>query len=224
MAKRKKAAAKVTAPKRTAKKREPKAAGSGGNGRPLTTADNRRAADDDMRELFLSHRRTWNGWMAKVKALAEVERDLKAALKADGFKVLQFQIADNLSGSPKQEQKVRAAVEDRLKVARWIGHPMGAQLDLFAQPDRTPSVDVAFDAGKMASMNNEPAKPPYDPNSEQFRQYMAGYHEHQGKLAKGFKPLDANANGAAETHGEAEDKPAAGFGPSRLPPAVEGRG
>lgn len=141
---------------------------------------------DEMGEAFRSHRSSWNGWKAKRAVVDALERDVKAALKSEGFTVKQFEIADQL-GTLKGEAKVTGEVRDRLKVALWIGHPMGAQLDLFEQPDRTPVVDRAYAEGKAASMNDVAAKPPHAPDTEAYRAYMAGFHDHQRELAGGIK-------------------------------------
>jgi hypothetical protein len=162
---------------------------------------------DDIREGFLVHRGTWNQLTAAQKALDKRWTDCKAALKADGYKVIQMQIADDLSGSPKQEAKVHAAVHDRLQVAQWVGHPMGNQLDLFAQPDRTPAVDRSRDEGKQASMENKPCKPPYDPSTPQHQAWIEGYQEDQARIASGIKPLK-------DDDGEGEDDDGGGWGES----------
>lgn len=138
---------------------------------------------DEVRELFTSHRSSWNGYKAKLAVVEKLERDVKAALKADGFTVKQMEIADSLA-TVKGEAKVTGEVKDRLQVARWIGHPMGAQLDMFEQPDRTPAADRAFDEGKQASMENKPRKPPHDPSTTQYGRWMEGYDTHQSDLAE----------------------------------------
>jgi hypothetical protein len=144
-----------------------------------------RTANEE-REAFLVHRTAWNNLEAKRAVFKKLEKDTKDALKADGFSVKQMQIADDLT-TERGEQKIEAEVSDRLKVARWIGHPMGAQLDLFEQPDRTPIVDRAFAAGKTASMENKPAKPPHSPDTEAYRAWMQGYHSHQREIVLGMK-------------------------------------
>ncbi len=169
---------------------------------------------DDIREAFLVHRGTWNQLTAAQKALDKRWTDAKAALKADGYKVIHMQIADDLAGSPKQEAKVHAAVHDRLQVAQWVGHPMGAQLDLFAQPNRTPAVDRARDEGKQASMENKPCKPSYDPSTPQYQSYMEGYQEDQARIASGIKPLEADDS---EDDGFGDTAEASGWGASRDP-------
>ena len=88
--------------------------------------------DTERRELFASHRQAWNEWQAKQAVVDKIGKDVKAALKGDGFTIKHMQIADDLMDAA-GEAKVKAEVQDRLQVALWIGHPMGAQLDLFAQ-------------------------------------------------------------------------------------------
>lgn len=238
----------TSTPKKIAKKRGTKATGAaeaikGGplppnhNGGPTIPTPPAGTSDDE-RALFLQHRSSWSNWLAKLAVVEKLEKDVKTALKADGFTVKQFQIADQLAGSPKQEAKVRCEVKDRLKVAWWVGHPMGAQLDLFAQPDRTPSVDRAYDEGRQAVMENQPAKPNYSPETEQYRSYMAGFHDQTEKaVRRGMKPIEEShepvgeGENIIEDHDHREDDddgmydevetgddyPAAGFGPSRLP-------
>jgi hypothetical protein len=156
-----------------------------------TAAVNDQRSEDQIRAGFLQHRQAWNQMTARQKALDKQWTDTKAALKADGYKVIQMQIADDLAGSPKQEAKVHAAVHDRLQVARWVGHPMGQQLDLFAQPDRTPATDKAYDEGKQAFMEGKRATPPYTPGVPQYTQWLEGYHDAQdARVRGGLKPLE----------------------------------
>jgi len=93
--------------------------GDGGDGRKLKEDDNEERHIE--RALFQHHRDIWNSWKAKQRALDEIYTKITAALKSDGFLVLDMKIADDLSGSPKQEQKVRVAVERRLKAAGMVG-------------------------------------------------------------------------------------------------------
>lgn len=155
--------------------------------------------DDEIRASFNQHRTSWNNWKAKQAVVDKIELDTKAALKADGFTVKQMQIADDLL-TLKGEKKITTEVTDRLKVARWIGHPMGAQMDLFEQPDRTPSVDRAYDQGKQASMENQPRKPPYAPDLPQYQSWMDGYNADQERLAGGIKqkPVDGDETTSRE--------------------------
>jgi ribosome modulation factor len=130
---------------------------------------------DEMRVLFNSHRSAWTGWKAKLAVVEEIERDVKAALKADGFTVKQMQIADSLL-TVKGEEKITNEVQDRLQVALWVGHPMGRQLEMFQDPDRTPAVDRAFEDGKTAGLEGRVRKPPYSPELPQHEQWMQGWY------------------------------------------------
>lgn len=182
--------------KKTSGQRKPKTKPNAPGSVPGHNSDGadetKKLSPDEERQLFLHHRTAWNHWLAKRAVVEQIEKDTKAALKADGFTVKQMQIADDLL-TVKGEKKVTGEVADRLKVALWTGHPMGAQLDMFEQPDRTPLVDRAYDVGKQMSMENKPLKPPYDPDTEAYRVCAAGYHDHQRQLAGGLAaPADAN--------------------------------
>jgi hypothetical protein len=176
-----------------------------------TAAESDQRTEDQIRAGFLHHRQAWTQMTARQKALDKQWTDVKAALKADGYKVIQMQVADDLAGSPKQEAKVHAAVRDRLQVARWVGHPMGAQLDLFAQPDRTPATDKAYDEGKQAFMEDKRATPPYAPGVPQYTQWLSGYHDAQdARVRGGLKPIHPEDPDAENF----DDSDSAGWGES----------
>lgn len=141
-----------------------------------------RLTDNEERELFARHRSTWLVLTSQQKLLDEKFSKAKGAIKADGFKVLHMRIADDLA-SPKGEKKVHADVKDRLWVARMIGHALGRQMDFFDQPDRTPAVDRAYQEGRTASIENQPRQcTQYHETTEQFREFMRGYNDHQEEL------------------------------------------
>ncbi len=212
-------------------------AGNGGDGRKLSKADNGKPklGADDERVLFLHHRGAWNAWQAKVKALDKIGTDLKAALKADGFFVVDIQIADDLTGSPKQEQKVRTAVHRRLKVARWLGHPMGNQLDLFEGPQHpTVSIDRAYDHGVTVGVEGGKAEPPeHFAAGDLAQSWMMGWHAGQAAKVRGGIALLDDAGEESREASEAEtadreeagdpdgDRPSAGWGASKIPSAAQ---
>ena len=203
----------------------PGAAGVAGIGPGHNSKPAHNLTPDEKRQLFLSHRTSWKAHLEKQKALDEARTKLVAALKNDGFTVKQFELADQLD-TLKGEAKVSGEVKDRLQVARWIGHPMGAQLDLFAdtgakpgQPAGAASADAAYDKGKQASMENRPAKPQdegYAADSAQWNHYMAGYHEHQRELGGGIKaPADVNQSTMAQQPGAPQGDT------DEIPPALQ---
>lgn len=136
-------------------------------------------------ELFGRHRASWNRWKGKEKEVEKLGIEVKAALKADGFKVAHFKIADDLT-TVKGEKRVVDDVTDRLKVARWIGHALGNQYDLFEQKQKAQPARVDWRAeGRIASQNNQPRKPPSElaPDTDSYRAWMDGYNDHQEELA-----------------------------------------
>jgi hypothetical protein len=154
---------------------------SGGNPRAKPGSNLTNLTDDEVRALFLSNRGEYVAAKAKLDAAKKVVDDAVTQAKSDGFTKKELDLSIQLSDL-KGEKKVIADVETRLRVARWIGHKMGAQMDLFAEPDRTPSVDKAFDEGKVASMSGKPRKPPYAPGLPQEASWYAGFDKDQERL------------------------------------------
>jgi hypothetical protein len=183
-------------------------------GRSVTTEDN-----DAIRANFLQHRTAWTNVQAKLAVAQKLVKDVVSAAKADGFLKKEFEVADALAGLPKQEAKITGEVSLRLRVARWISHPMGDQLDLFAEPDRTPAVDRAYDEGKQACMSHERASPTYSPGIPQYTRWLQGYHDEQERQVKaGIKKLGGNGSlddGPGEPDGEGNPVAMVGADPAR---------
>lgn len=146
------------------------------------------SADPRKKAIFLDA-------VAKVARLkdriASVTGELRAFYKdmqRDGFTKDQFETAI-LVQTPEGEAKVKERMEKALQAAQFVGAMLGKSLDLFAEPDRTPAADRAYEEGQRASMENKAALPPYAPETEQFRRYMEGFHDHQASLAQ-FKPIN----------------------------------
>ena len=184
MSKRSKAKLKVVKTKKPAPKKPSAAKEAQGHNSDKRTFD-------EKRQSFLQHRTAWNGAQAKVKVAKKILDDVVGAAKADGVSKKELQLADQLMGLA-GETAVKKEVATRLRIAKYLGLGLGAQLDMFAEPDRTPGVDRAFDEGKQDSMEGKPAKPKHSPETEQYRAYMAGYNEDQerraGTLGRGNPP------------------------------------
>jgi len=194
--------AKPTRPRTPKTKRSaPGAAALASLGHNLAGPLERSAAQ--LQEAFLQHRKKWNEAMS-AKALTDKQlRSVKAALKAEGFTVQQMKVADDLE-SISGEDKLTVLIETILKVAVWQNHPLGRQLDMFHKPN-----EVVKDratrraAGRLASMNDEPRKPPHAPGTLEYDEWMNGYAEHQSELASRFKPTKRKRAKKADEHAEA---------------------
>ena len=169
------------------KKTKPDAPGAdAGVGHNSGESEFEELTDDEVRALFLRDKDAFKVAQGKLDAATAEVRNVRKRIKADGFTVVQIKAAIAME-TPEGEALIRDEIHERLQAAMWVGVPWGAQLDLFDQPDRTPLVDRAYDEGKQASMENRPAKPRYEPDTEAYRSYMAGYHEHQRELVGGLK-------------------------------------
>lgn len=186
------------APKKTAAPKAPKAPKASKPAKAPKTpkAENPRArkggnkvelSADQQRQSFLTHNTQIIALRAKLKIAKDHLDEAFDDAKSVGFKKLHFDVARDLSGPPKSEKKVESDVTTRLLVARWIGHKLGAQMDLFNEPDRTPIVDRAYDAGKQASMEGKARKPEHDASTAAYRAWIAGFDDHQRQLMGGFK-------------------------------------
>jgi len=144
--------------------------------------------DDQDRALFLDY-------LPKVaaakKAIADATnaiRTLYKQAKADGMLKVDFDEAIKMQGAEGEKVK-KASIARSLRVARWLGLGLGAQLDMFEQPDRVPAVDRAFEEGKSQAMLGISLKCDYAQETEQYRKFAEGWHEGQAILSKGFKKL-----------------------------------
>lgn len=146
-------------------------------------------SEEQQEALMRSH-------MGKVRRLREqmatVNANLRNALKvakADGYPKAEIDYAlylekDAQDGSGEALAKRRREAQ----IARWLGHQIGAQPDIFDETDDK-TLDAAakeFEAGKRAGMEGETLQTPewvQDP-----AQYAAGWHKGQDVL-KSTLPL-----------------------------------
>lgn len=155
--------------------------------------------DRDRQRLAIAHRDAFVTAQAQAKKAAKRLRDLAKTVKADGFTMKQIKIMAELA-TPEGEAAVKLSVMQTLEAAKWSNSPLGAQLDLFGDPDRTPAVDMAFEEGIADAMASKPANPGYAPSLPQHARYMEGYHEEQARqVQKGIKKLDPDEQAARAT-------------------------
>lgn len=141
--------------------------------------------DDELRALAINHKGLFERALAAKKAKDADFRNcckkIKAELGDTGVAIIKAMVElDSQEG----EAAVIARIRAQARAARWSGLPVGTQIELsLGEPDRTPAVDRAYDEGKQASMGHKECKPPYSPDTEQYRKWMEGFHEHQKELS-----------------------------------------
>jgi hypothetical protein len=118
-------------------------------------------------------------------------RNVFKTLKADlGLTRADVDFAISLDND--EDDKALTTHRRRMELARWEGHPIGTQPDLFDGVDRTPAVDKAKARGKKDGLAGNPCDPQADPSTPQYGAYMEAFHEGNAELARsGIKPPPA---------------------------------
>jgi hypothetical protein len=144
------------------------------------------------KSLFLIHLPIIEEAKTKLEEAKDALKRVFAEAKADGFSKADFTYALNVQ-SPEKEAETKAAIYRQLQIAEFLGSDLGTQAELFAEPiAEIPSSDRAYDEGRAQALANKPAKPGYDPGTEQYRKYLAGFHSiSEERITSGFVPLTA---------------------------------
>lgn len=179
---------------------------SAGTAKPQSTA-NTDDLDREEKALFLNHLPLIKKARERVGTATADLRNLYKKAKAEGnFTKADFDTAIAVE-TAENEARERAAIARKLRIAQIMGSSLGAQLDMFLEPDRTPAADNAFAEGESDAMQNKPARPKYDPSTEQARKYLEGFHSvSEKRIKEGIGKLDPEAAKVAEqeTKGKVE--------------------
>lgn len=151
--------------------------------------------DQEEKALFLNHHLP--AVRAARASLNTANANLRNAYKkakAEGnFTKADFDTAFAVE-TAESEARERGKIARQLRIAKIMGSSLGAQLDMFLEPDRTPAADIAFQEGVHDATQNKAAKPKYDPSTEQHRKYLEGYHSVSAQRVKeGIGKLDPEA-------------------------------
>ena len=171
-------------PRNPKAKSEPKPRKVRGEKPSPATGPGANTMDPDMRALFLQNKANYAKAIEKLGKAQSAVRALGKTIKADGFTLRQIKLAIQLE-SPEGEAEFKSLIANDLLAAQYAGAPIGAQLQMFLEPDRTPAVDTAADEGQRDAMQNKVAKPSYDPSTPQHAAYMDSYHAEQARQIKG---------------------------------------
>lgn len=155
--------------------------GIGHNGGPSELTDEQKQV------LWFEHQK-------KVVALRKRMENVKADLR-NTYKVIRSELGFTkadidfaLRLLDDEDDELLEQEKRRRTLARWLGHAIGFQEDLF-EPDRTPLADRAFADGRRAGLAGDPCTPAHAPETEAYRSYMQGFNEGQSALlTKGIKP------------------------------------
>lgn len=147
---------------------------------------NSELSEDERRALLFQHVSKYElALAAKKKADADLKNTCKVA-KAELGKDAVDDIKDVIAlKSPEGEAELRAELERKLRVARYVNAPVGHQFTF--SEDMRPSEDRAFEEGKRSGLEGAPARPPHDPSVPQHGKWMEGWHAGQSVLLSDFR-------------------------------------
>jgi hypothetical protein len=166
-------------------------------------------SDDQLYSLTEQHRQKYELLLEAKhkanKALIDYGKIIKSDLGAHGLQ----DIKDLISlDTPEGEAAMKAEMERKARVLKWMGVPIGSQGALFADTDRTPITERAFNEGKRQGLAGEPIDNPHHHTTEAHRSHLQGFAAGQETLAtKGFSKLDPEVS--------SDIKKAASIGSSR---------
>lgn len=164
--------------------------------------------DLEEKALFLNHHLPA---VRRLRALlntanSNLRTAYKKAKAEAGFTKADFDTAFAVE-TAENEARERGKIARQLKIAKIMGSSLGAQLDMFLEPDRTPAVDRAWEEGQSDAMKNIAARPKYDPSTAQHASYLEGFHSVSADLIKkGIGKLDPEASAMAEKDAKARAK------------------
>ena len=142
--------------------------------------------DDQKQALFWQHKKSYEEALETKRAADAALKNVCKLIKSEGTKLADIKLA--MMAPDAFEAHVRAGAEDMIRMARWLGSPLGTQFALFDTPDRTSSDEKAFADGKRAGLAGQDASPPYAKHLPQAGRWLEGWHAGQDVVLKGFKP------------------------------------
>lgn len=140
---------------------------------------------DQRQALFIHHLTKIEELKAEVASAAGTLRSAYKTAKADGILKKEIDFAIRLRTADEDEILEERRREQQL--AQWINHPLGTQADLFGHGDgvdRTPAVDKAAEAGKLAGMEGKRCEPPHHYQTEQAQAWIESWHIGQAALIR----------------------------------------
>lgn len=173
-----------------------------------STAKTNDLVDPKIKKHFLEMRDEWAKLDDVAGRYAGKRRKYEGEIKQAGFSMQQIKDSIQLS-TPEGEAAFKANIANRLLAAAYSDADVGDQLSLFLDHNRTPAVDRAYKEGQTKAMKNEAMVcDKYSPDTEQYRAFVEGYHDEQGRQVKGgIKKLDAKKP-AGKSAGKSAAKPA----------------
>lgn len=150
------------------------------NGAAKKAGHNSALTDAEQRALTLHHKKAYEAADALVEKAKSDRKAVADLAKADLGKGALADIKDMIAYA--DEKKCKGQIERSLRLARWLGLPVGTTTDLFD----VPVDDRAAQEGMTAGMSGETCKPPVHLTAEGSQRWIENWHEGQKILASAF--------------------------------------
>lgn len=132
--------------------------------------------DEQRRALFFYHLGRVKNKKAEAESVNGELRNTYKVAKADGYTKKEIDFAIRLEKADEHE-----LMEERRRqheIATWMQHPVGVQLSLLDEPNRTPASERAEEEGFAAGSAGESCEPPFD-SHEPRQAWISGWHRGQ---------------------------------------------
>lgn len=160
---------------------------------PNGVGHNSEMTDEQRKALTFQHKKRYSSLLEAKKAADAAFKNgcklAKSELGADAIDLIKDMIALE---SEDGEAKIKAAIERQRRAAAYMGAPLGSQLALFDEPDRTPAVDRARAEGERDGMEAKPLDNPYAHDLPQHEAYAEGWNSGQRAIFN-IQPLESGA-------------------------------
>jgi ribosome modulation factor len=157
-----------------------------------TAGHNSALSEDEKRALFLKGLAELEVSLGKKNEVVADIRNQRKRILSYGFEAFEIDYALRLRKDEDAGMAERRRKE--AQIARFMNHPIGTQLDLVDEIDRTPAEDKAFADGVVAGACGESCKSPFAPGLPQDQKWIEGWQQGQADLASGFKKLDVESD------------------------------
>ena len=147
--------------------------------------------DDEQRALLFQHKRRYETALAEKKDADAAFKNACKRAKAECGVDAVADIKDAIAfAAPNGQQLFVAEVERKQRVARWLGLPVGSQVE-FNFTDRAPQDEREFELGKQAGMAGENCKPADTVRNP--ARWVEGWHQGQDVLKSAFLKVEKAA-------------------------------
>jgi uncharacterized protein (UPF0335 family) len=165
-------------------------------------------------QVFMKAMREVRDGKSEIAGIMGDLADVYAQAKHKGFTKADIKWA--LSLDTKDSAEVIQEMERRLKIAKWLGHGLARQVEMF--PDRTPVDERAYEMGLAAGKLRKPNQNPYDPGSAPGQQWQKGMNDGTEFINKDLEKIISSRQEDPFPDVVPEDEATAEEAPAKAPP------